>query len=102
MTIGAGAVASRLARLELKLLEIRFSKRFDLAEAVDMICNVVAPSPQLMIKLNSEWGNSTKDQAAIDKLLLTARAGAESIQQGSNSTQATPLGEVHIPQPTTI
>ena len=92
-THNAMSMTKRLELLEERLMEVRFSTKFDITEALDMIYNAVAPVPSLMMEAMTAWHASAKGQDDLDAVLMQAREKAESHYTASNSTQNTPYAK---------
>ena len=84
------SILKRVELLEKRLLNVRYSRRFDLAAAVDWLSDAVNPKPSIMMKCHAQWQAGTKDQAALTDLFVLAREEAEKLTVGSTSTQPTP------------
>ena len=54
-------------------MEVGFSTKFDIIEALDMIYNAVASVPPLMMEAMTAWHASTKGQDGLDAVLMQAR-----------------------------
>ena len=90
-THNAVSMVKRLQLLEDRLAEVRYCRKFDLCEAMDMVYNTVAPVPSIMTEAMVAWQASGKTQDDLDTVLIQVNEKAEPYALGvSNSTQNTP------------
>ena len=98
-THNAVSMVKRLQLLEDSLAEVRYCKRFDLCEAMDMVYNTVAPVPSIMMEAMVAWQASGKTQDDLDTVLIQVKEKVEPYALGaSDSTQNTPQANNRVKQ----